>query len=138
MLPLPVRAALAAWLSFSAFLLVARLLNRLADGPRAAAPVIEPEFATPSALLLRLQDVLAEASAAERGADELLLDDALPAAELDSRVVRLFQAPDLPTAGDLQARIDRHLVGRSSKPDASTDHSDELFEALESLKRSLG
>ena len=89
-------------------------------------------------MLLRLQDVLAEASAADMGADELLLDDALPAAEPDSRVVRLFQTPTMPTAGELQTRIDRHLVGRGSAPEPPTDHSDELFEALESLKRSLG
>jgi hypothetical protein len=100
--------------------------------------MIEPEAASPSALLLRLQDVLAEASAAEQSADELLLDDALPDAEPDSRVVRLFRPPDLPTAGELRTRIDRHLGSRGSAPEPSTDHSDELFEALESLKRSLG
>jgi hypothetical protein len=50
----------------------------------------------------------------------------------------LFRASPLPTAGELRARIDRHLVGRSDVAPAPIDDSGELFEALESLKRSLG
>jgi hypothetical protein len=86
----------------------------------------------------RLHDVLAEATAADLRTDELLLEDALVGPGSDSRVVQLFRASPLPTAGELRARIDRHLVGRSDVAPAQIDDSGELFEALESLKRSLG
>jgi len=132
------KAGLSGLAGISAFLLAARLLCRLADGPGAAVRMAKVKETDPAALLLRLQDMLAEASAAEQGAKELLLDDALPAAEPDSRVVRLFRAPEMPTAGELRTRIDRHLVSRGGAPGPATDHSGELFEALESLKRSLG
>jgi hypothetical protein len=131
------RAALALAAAAAAFLLAVRLLVDFANQPLSVQAANECQPATPSALLIRLQDVLAEASAAEKGADELLLDDPLPDAEPGSRVVQLFDAPLLPTAGELQSRIDRHLVSRGGAQ-PSADHSDELFEALESLKRSLG
>ena len=88
-------------------------------------------------LFLRLRDVLAEASAADQRGDELLLEDALERQAADSRVVQLFQGTPLPSAGELQARIERHLE-RAADPVAAADDSDELFEALASLKRSLG
>lgn len=107
------------------------------DGRRhaVAAAAIQPQLA-PGALLVRLQDVLAEASAAD-AINELFLDDPLPAAQPDSRVVQLFQPSAMPTAGELQARIERHLDIREP-PQAPADHSSELFEALATLKRSLG
>jgi hypothetical protein len=132
------RAGLSAVAAVAAFLLAVRFLYRLADRPDGKHACIDFENAPPSALLLRLQDVLAEASAADRGAGELLLDDPLPAAEPGSRVVQLFQPGALPTAGELRARIDRHLDSREGSPDPPVDHSGELFEALASLKRSLG
>lgn len=114
-----------------------KVLERLA-APLPVGPLQPSAGAGPAlgagGLFLRLQDVLAEASAAERSGDELLLDDPLklPAG---SRVVQLFQRPTMPTAGELQARIDRHLErdGGSRR----TDDSGELFDALASLKRSL-
>ncbi len=68
---------------------------------------------------------------------ELLLDDPLPAAEADSRVVQLFAPGRMPTAGQLQRRIDRHLAGEQRMPPTSQDASDALSEALAELRRSL-
>lgn len=134
------RFAAAVFAGLAVFSLVFRVLKAIAAsgrdsfGGRGSQLAVAAE---PSALLLRLQDVLAEASASDRLADELLLDDALEPPASDSRVVQLFQPGSLPTAGELQARIDRHLDGRGDAP-APADDSGELFEALASLKRSLG
>lgn len=64
---------------------------------------------------------------------ELELDDVLEAIEPDSRVVRLFEASD--TAGEMQARIDRHL--RSTPRQIAPDATQELHDALAALRRSL-
>lgn len=135
-LPEAARSGVSAAAGLAGFALALRFLDRFGVHPH-ARPAANGQSLEPSALLLRLQDVLAEASAADLGAGELLLDDPLPVAEPGSRVVQLFQPPVLPTAGELRARIDRHLDNRSNS-DAPADHSDELFEALASLKRSLG
>jgi hypothetical protein len=68
--------------------------------------------------------------------DELVLDDVLAKLGPDSRVVRLFDPASMPTPGELQARIDRHLSGggRSSPP---PDASQALHDALAELRRSL-
>jgi hypothetical protein len=64
--------------------------------------------------------------------EELELDDVLPTIEPESRVVQLFQSTD--TAGEMQARIDRHLrAPRQAPPDATQ----ELHDALAALRRSL-
>ena len=72
------------------------------------------------------------ASTAKPG-EELVLDDVLAAIEPESRVVRLFDAND--TAGEMQARIDRHL--RSSPRQIPPDATQELHDALAALRRSL-
>ena len=64
--------------------------------------------------------------------EELELDDVLAAIDPDSRVVRLFEAND--TAGEMQARIDRHL---RSSPRQVPDATQELHDALAALRRSL-
>jgi hypothetical protein len=64
--------------------------------------------------------------------EELELDDVLAAVESDSRVVQLFEAND--TAGEMQARIDRHL---RSSPRQVPDATQELHDALAALRRSL-
>ena len=74
--------------------------------------------------------------------DELLLDNPTPTPIAPSRVVDLFGAGDaLPTAGELQRRIDRHLgspaTPQPSGPKLVPDASDALFEALADLRRSL-
>lgn len=68
---------------------------------------------------------------------ELLLDDPLPEAPIDSRVVQLFAGGRMPTAGQLQQRIDRHLAGGEQVPAVTKDASDALSEALAELRRSL-
>jgi len=72
----------------------------------------------------------------------LLLEDALPEAEPDSRVVQLFASPPMPTPGQLKDRIDRHLATGSMHvvrefEGPAPDASDALFAALNELKRSL-
>lgn len=68
--------------------------------------------------------------------DPLLLDDILAELEPDSRVVRLFDPAAMPTPGQLNHRIERHLATDSSAP-APNDASEALHEALEELRRSL-
>jgi hypothetical protein len=71
------------------------------------------------------------------GEDELLLDDVLPELEPDSRIVRLFDPAQMPTAGDLHDSIDRH-VGSRVAAHQSGDAAQALSEALRDLRRSLG
>jgi hypothetical protein len=68
--------------------------------------------------------------------DELLLEDALDTPGPQSRVVQLFGDRALPTAGELQATIARHLERRSS-PAHDPDASAALSDALAELRRSL-
>jgi hypothetical protein len=73
---------------------------------------------------------------------ELLLDQPITVPAMSSRVISLFGGGELlPTAGELQRRIDRHL-GSTSAPETLGPHevpdaSDALFEALAGLRRSL-
>jgi hypothetical protein len=83
-------------------------------------------------LVLTEADRLVAASAAE----PLILDDVLADVSSDSRVVRLFDPAAMPTPGQLQARIDRHLDGGTSHS-PSPDASEALLEALADLRRSL-
>lgn len=77
--------------------------------------------------------------------EPLLLEDVLAAVAPDSRVVRLFAEPPLPTAGELVRRIESHLGRQDRPPEASAeivhleaDASAALREALADLRRSLG
>lgn len=103
---------------------------KVADLQPLAAAILSP----PAELLLRLEDRLGARVAT---GDELLLDDPLVPADQDSRVVQLFRSAPLPTAGELQGRIDRHLSARSAAPDTAPDASNELYQALAALKNSL-
>lgn len=73
--------------------------------------------------------------------EPLLLDDALVETDPDSRVVQLFAVSQAPTAGELQARIDRHLHHRPAAswdgPRAVPDATEALHNALDDLRRSL-
>lgn len=62
----------------------------------------------------------------------LLLDDVLAGMGPDSRVVRMFAPEDAPTAGQLQARIDRHMSGASDD-----DAADALHQALADIRKAL-
>lgn len=104
-----------------------------------------PEFEQPPLELSALSELLEQADVVgiveQLGAtptkreieDELVLDDVLDAIESDSRVVRLFEAND--TAGEMQARIERHLG--SARHQAQANAAQELHEALAALRRSL-
>lgn len=110
---LPFGAAVAGSL---AFLAAYAVLKRIGGEPAAlpltafAAPEIEPE-PEPEALLL---------------------DDALARLGPDSRVVRMFAPDQMPTAGQLQARINRH-VGSAREEDAA----DALHQALADIRKAL-
>jgi hypothetical protein len=67
---------------------------------------------------------------------ELLLDDVLARLGPESRVVRLFDPSAMPSAGELQYRIDRH-VRKDGLLSALPDASQALYEALSELRRSL-
>ena len=69
-------------------------------------------------------------------AGELLLDDILAELGPGSPVVRLFDPSEMPTAGQLDERIQQHL-GEGRSPTAPPDASQALHEALAELKRSL-
>lgn len=96
-------------------------------------PFHAAEFDFPDELLLALDQRIAVTG-------ELLLDDALAETAADARVVQLFGIQPLPTAGQLQERIEQHL-GRSAQPPEPlrlvADDSDALHEALAALRHSL-
>lgn len=76
--------------------------------------------------------------------DTLLLEDRLVEPEADSRVVRLFAnggaADGTLVPGELAARIDRFLDGprgRKPGPAFQSDASQELYEALADIRRTL-
>ena len=75
----------------------------------------------------------AEVAAPDSGDDALLLDDILAELGPDSRVVRLFDPEAMPTPGQLQSQIDRHLEPGDPIPDAG----EALHEALADLRRSI-
>lgn len=84
---------------------------------------------------LLLTEVHEPASAAE----PLMLDDVLGELAPDSRVVRLFDPAAMPTAGQLNKRIESHLSA-SNRRDAPNDPdaAQALHDALAQLRRSLG
>lgn len=84
---------------------------------------------------LLLTDVFHAPAAQQSAEDELLLDDVLASIDPDSRVVQLFDPKAMPTAGELQERIDRHLRGDPVQP--IPDATRELHEALAALRQSL-
>lgn len=104
-----------------------------------------PEFEQPPLELSAVSELLEQAdvvalveqlgatSAKREIHDELVLEDVLEAIESDSRVVRLFESND--TAGEMQARIERHL--HSARHQAHANAAQELHEALAALRRSL-
>ena len=75
--------------------------------------------------------------------DVLILDQPLEINLVARRVVSLFGGDEVPTAGELQERIAKHLTAHPAPPVPGTaphavpDASDALFEALADLRRSL-
>lgn len=70
------------------------------------------------------------------GAGELVLQDILVELGPNSRVVRLFDPAAMPTPGQLNTRIERHL-GEGSSTATAPDASQALYDALTELRRSL-
>jgi hypothetical protein len=68
--------------------------------------------------------------------EALVLDDILAELGPDSRVVRLFDPAAMPTPGQLNDRIERHL-GKGAAPATSADASQALHDALAELRRSM-
>ncbi len=109
----PLGAAVAASLAFLAAYTVLRRIDREpANLPLTAfaSPDIEPEPES----------------------DALLLDDVLTSMGPDSRVVRMFGPDRMPTAGQLQARIGRHVGGARDD-----DAADALHQALAEIRKAL-
>jgi hypothetical protein len=94
-----------------------------------------PAFAVPPIVVEPQGELLlTDADRLQPPAGELILDDVLEEVAPDSRVVRLFDPSAMPTPGQLQERIDRHLGGLAEAP---PDASQALHEALDELRRSL-
>jgi hypothetical protein len=133
----PQLSAVAAGAGAGAYFLCVRFLQRVApEQVRFAVAQFETvQFDDPAADEL----VLTSDDRAQPGAetsDELVLDDVLAELSPDSRVVRLFDPAAMPTAGELQQRIERHVGAGHARP-AAPDASEALYEALAELRRSL-
>ena len=131
---------LSAAIALAAFYGCFKLLRRIEAEPRdfmianfTAAPM--PIEAVAELILTHAQMLKPESATGDLN-DELLLDDILAGIAPDSRVVRLFDAAAMPTPGQLRERIDRHL-DQGKRPTAPPDASQDLYEALAELRRSL-
>ena len=127
---------LSAFGGFSLGFLVMRLVKPAPRGHALAGFAVAPIEAVEEPLLLDVFHV-------ETLADEaLLLNDPLPTAEPESRVVQLFAGQPMPTPGQLKERIDWHLAGglnhQADLPSIpQADASGALYAALDELRRSL-
>jgi hypothetical protein len=132
----PLRPAEAGVIAAAAFLLCVRSLSAIQPKTRRLpVPVFDVrEIAEAGLPELLLTDRYEEPAAPEQ--EPLVLEDILAELEPDSRVVCLFDPAAMPTPGQLNARIERHLVGDSAAA-APQDASEALHEALEELRRSL-
>ena len=119
------------------FIAAAATMARISDASSFPLPgfALQPiEVEEDDALLLT---ELAELLLSEVAVDgnELLLEDRLDSPTSDSRVIRLFDPKSLPTAGELQERIEDHL--RNARARAYPDATAELHRALSDLRQSL-
>jgi hypothetical protein len=138
---------------FGAYILCVRLLGRLSPhAPKFEVRTFSPAslaFDEPEELLLTEQVELLLTHQVEllltdaerlrpepQTFDELVLDDILAKLGPQSRVVRLFDPAAMPTPGQLNARIERHLQAEKP-PAAPTDAAEDLYQALSDLRRSL-
>ena len=129
LMPLGVGAAAAglAWLPLRLF---------RGNEPQFPMPVFDPADYEPAAVLEPApaeEPLLLEAPRQEEE-DELLLEVRAWPSEDASRVIRLFDPARLPSAGELQKRIDRHL---QSPVRPIPDAAQELHEAIAALRQSL-
>ena len=131
----PQRIALCSLGFMLAYLLSGYLLHRV-EGDHQRFPL--PDFAPADDLPQELPELLlTDEYRTEKpsGEEPLLLDDVLGELKSDSRVVQLFDAARMPTPGQLDARIRRHL--ESGRSTAAPDASQALHEALAELRSSL-
>lgn len=115
-----------------AFIVAVRTLSMVQpEQPRLPVPIFD----------LRRLDVepLPELLLTERvdAEEPLELVDVLAGLKPDARVVRLFDPSAMPTAGQLNQRIQNHLGSARSPSGESADASQALHEALNELRRSL-
>ena len=139
--------------AIAAYVLCVRLLRRLPPhGPQFEVRAFSPAslaFDQPEELLLteevellltdQVELLLTDAERLRpepQTFDELVLDDILAKLGPQSRVVRLFDPAAMPTPGQLNARIERHLQAEKA-PAAPGDATEDLYQALSDLRRSL-
>lgn len=132
----PLRAAGAAVVAALAFLVCFRVLNAVKpEKRRLPVPVFDVrQIDEEEPPVLLLTDRVEEPP--PPGEEPLVLDDVLAELGPDSRVVRLFDPRTMPTPGQLNDRIERHLLGEAA-PAAPQDASQALHDALAELRRSL-
>ena len=128
---LVVRTAISGALAALVFAGALLALRRLAPEPQFLLPEFDP---APVELSEAVRDVEDTPVMVGEG-DELILDDVLGEIAPNSRVISLFDPATMPTAGELQSRIERHLLGPDvpAPPDATGD----LHDALRALRQSL-
>jgi hypothetical protein len=97
-------------------------------------PIKEEPIVAEPAVVEELEELLLDDAAEPFDEEELVLENPLPVAKDDSRVVQLFKREAPPTAGELQERIDYHL---RTTPRPMPDATQELHDALAALRRSL-
>lgn len=125
----------------AAFAVLFRILGAIGAEPSAFAMEFEtPELPTaiePEEMLLtdvyipEPEELLLEDLAPD---PVLVLEDVLARLGENSRVIRLFDPAAMPTPGEMQSRIDRHLeASTASHPDASKA----LHDALADLRKAL-
>ena len=120
-----------------AYLLSAWALRRIGHSPQHhEVPMFDVRELETDAQLPEL--LLTERLAASQTAKEetLLLDDILAELGPDARVVRLFDPSKMPSPGELQSRIDRHLEAQPT-PQQSADAAEALHAALSALRQSI-
>jgi len=128
----PMLAGEAGAIAAVAYLISVRLLGAIGAKARTlAVPVFDVREIAPMDLPVLLLTQPYEP--APESDDELVLDDILAELGPESRVVRLFDRAAMPTPGQLNQRIERHLAAGTAPADAS----EALHEALAELRRSL-
>jgi hypothetical protein len=97
-------------------------------------PVFDPADYEPEVAEAAVDELLLDEPVEPDVEEELLLEVRAWPSTYDSRVVRLFDPARMPTAGELQQRIDRHL---QSPNRVIPDAAQELHDAIAALRQSL-
>ena len=120
-----------------AYIFSARLLNAIEPRPqRLPVPIFDlRQIDDPEWPELLLTDPYRPG--APTAAGTLAIDDIRAELAPDSRVVRLFDPAAMPTPGELNQRIERHLLD-DVRPATSPDATQALHQALAELRRSMG